>query len=170
MINSPIAKYLEIIDTLKALQGIKSVQRDVGQIEYAEETASPIMPCVLLKNEGTEWEYPTHEGNQSGSTVFKITLLTSLASVQNLDLSKNLDLAHEILFETVHEKMLKIRNLKRFSNQEHTIVQFQGGLSLITSAKYRSEVYFENTEFYQIRTLGSLNHPSINAQINQQFP
>lgn len=165
MTPSPIGKYTEIIDSLKTLQSIKSIQRDVGQIEYAEDTSAPVMPCILLKMEGTNWEYPTHEGNQSGSTLFKITLVTSLASVQNLDLSKNLDLSHEILFETIHKKTLKIANFNRVSEQEHEIVRFSGGLSLVTSAKYSSEVYFENPDFYQIRTLGSLT-PSINAQIN----
>ncbi len=170
MILSPIEKYIEIIDAFKTIEGIRSVQRDVGQVEYEEETATPIMPCILLKNEGTSWDYPTHEGNQSGTTIFKITLITSLASVQHLELSKNLDLAHEILFETIHKKTLKISKLNRISEQEHSVVRFSGGLSLVTSAKYQSEVYFENFDFYQIRTLGSLNNPSINAQINQQLP
>jgi hypothetical protein len=166
MTPSPIVKYIEIIESLKTLEGIRSVQRDVGQIEYAEETSAPVMPCVLIKNEGTNWEYPTHEGNQSGSTTFKITLITSLASVQNLDLSKNLDLSHEILFDGLHKKTLKIANFNRVSEQEHEVVRFSGGLSIVTSAKYSSEVYFENSDFYQVRTLGSLT-PSVNAQIDQ---
>lgn len=167
--KSPIAKYQEIVTALKVVQGIRSVQRDVGQLEYTEETATPVMPCILLKNEGTEWDFPSHEGSQDGSTIFKITLLTSLASIQSIDLSKNIDLSHEILFDEIHKKTLKIAKLKRFSMQQHSVIRFEGGLALVTSAKYRSDVTFEN-EFYQTRTLRELNPTVTNAQIDRQFP
>jgi hypothetical protein len=164
MTLSPIQQYQAIVTALKAITGIKSVQRDVGQLDDPENTVTPVMPCILIKMDGTDWEHPTHEGNQHGSTVFSITLLTQLASIQSIDFSKNIDLSHEILFDNLHKKTLKIGNFKRFSNQEHTVVQFSGGLSLVTSAKYTSNALFENTDFYQVRTLRQLSTPSINAE------
>lgn len=164
MTLSPIKQYQAVVTALKTITGIKSVQRDIGQIEYPEETTTPVMPCILIKQVATDWEHPTHEGNQHGSTIFKVSLLTQLASIQSIDFSKNIDLSHEILFDSVHKKTLKIGNFNRFSAQEHTVIQFSGGLSLVTSAKYVSNVMFENPDFYQVRTLRQLNTPTINAE------